>query len=77
MPSLARVLPGAYQDSIKLMRISSAASARPGVRQAMAVLGTPMNLEQLRGAGFPVEAATRSAASITSRGRSSGRSPTS
>ena len=57
MPSLARVLPGAYQDSIKLMRISSAASARPGVRQAMAVLGTPMNLEQFRGAGFPMEAA--------------------
>ncbi|MBI4252537.1 MAG: hypothetical protein HY618_08765 [Candidatus Tectomicrobia bacterium] len=52
MPSLARVLPGVYQDSIKLMRISSAASAHPGVRQAMAVLGTPVNLEQLQAAGL-------------------------
>lgn len=52
MLSMARVLPGAYQDSIKLMRISAAASARPGVRQAMAVLGTPMNLGQLEAAGL-------------------------
>jgi len=57
MPSLVRVLPGVYQDSIKLMRIGSAASGRTGVRRAMAVLGTPMNLEQLAAAGFRVEEA--------------------
>ena len=52
-----RVLSGAYHDSVKLMRISAAASERPGVRQAAALMGTPMNLEQLAASGLLAEEA--------------------
>ena len=45
MALAVRVLAGAYHDSVKLMRISAAASGRPGVRGAAALMGTPMNLE--------------------------------
>lgn len=52
MALAVRVLSGAYHDSVKLMRISAAASERPGVRQAVALMATPMNLEQLAASGL-------------------------
>lgn len=57
MALAVRVLSGAYHDSVKLMRISAAASGRPGVRQAAALMGTPMNLEQLASSGLLAEEA--------------------
>ncbi len=51
------VLSGAYHDSVKLMRISAAATQKPGVRQAAALMGTPMNLEQLAASGLFAEEA--------------------
>ena len=52
MAIAVRVLSGAYHDSVKLMRVSTAAWEEPGIRQAVAVLGTPMNREQLSQAGL-------------------------
>lgn len=57
MALAVRVLSGAYHDSVKLMRISAAASGRPGVRGAVALMGTPMNLEQLASSGLLAEEA--------------------
>ncbi|MCY3824144.1 MAG: acyl-CoA synthetase FdrA [Nitrospinae bacterium] len=57
MALAVRVLSGAYHDSVKLMRISAAASGRPGVRGAVALMGTPMNLEQLAASGLLAEEA--------------------
>jgi succinyl-CoA synthetase alpha subunit len=47
-----RVQAGAYQDSVKLMRISAAGSERSGVEVAVAVMATETNLDNLAGAGF-------------------------
>ena len=52
MAVAVRVLTGAYHDSVKLMRISASASEKPGVRRAVAVMGTPMNREQLASSGL-------------------------
>ena len=57
MALAVRVLAGAYHDSVKLMRISAAASERPGVREAAALMGAPMNLEQLAANGLLAEEA--------------------
>ena len=59
MAVAVRVLTGAYHDSVKLMRISAAACERPGVRQAVVLMGTPMNLEQLASIGLLSEEAQR------------------
>ena len=52
MAVAVHVLSGVYHDSVKLMRVSAAAWEKPGIRQAMAVLGTPMNHEQLARGGM-------------------------
>lgn len=52
MALAVRVLSGAYHDSVKLMRISAAASENTHIRQAAALMGTPMNLEQLASSGL-------------------------
>jgi succinyl-CoA synthetase alpha subunit len=52
MAVAVRVLSGVYHDSVKLMRVSAAAWEKPGIRQAVAVLGTPMNREQLAQGGL-------------------------
>ncbi len=52
MALAVRVLSGAYHDSVKLMRISAAASEKTHIRQAAALMGTPMNLEQLASSGL-------------------------
>ena len=59
MAVAVRVLTGAYHDSVKLMRISAAACERPGVRQAVVLMGTPMNLEQLASIGLLSKEAQR------------------
>ena len=57
MALAVRVLSGAYHDSVKLMRISTAASEKVHVRGAAALMGTPMNLEQLAASGLLAEEA--------------------
>lgn len=57
MALAVRVLSGAYHDSVKLMRISAAASEKIHIRQAAALMATPMNLEQLAASGLLAEEA--------------------
>ena len=52
MPVAIRVQTGAYQDSVKLMRISAAGSARSNVEIAVAIMATETNLDNLVNAGF-------------------------
>ncbi len=42
-----------YHDSVLLMRLSRELAARTGAEQAHVVMGTPANLDLLRGLGFP------------------------
>ncbi|MBA2449829.1 MAG: acyl-CoA synthetase FdrA [Chloroflexi bacterium] len=46
------VKPNAYHDSVTLMTVSSAVDALPGVETASVVMGTALNLEQLRDSGL-------------------------
>ena len=48
------VRPGFYLDSVALMQISAELAALPGVEDAVAMTGTPSNLEIMRGAGLLV-----------------------
>ena len=41
-----------YRDSVVLMRVAEALRARPGVREAAALMGTPANYELLDAAGL-------------------------
>lgn len=41
------VRPNVYHDSVKLMRVSQALAAEPGVKRAAAVMGTQLNIELL------------------------------
>ena len=43
---------GFYLDSVALMQLSAAMAALPGVDNAVAMIGTPPNLEIMRGAGL-------------------------
>jgi len=52
MPESVLVHRGRYHDSAYLMRLSRELSARDGVQEAVVVMGTEMNRELLRGAGF-------------------------
>jgi FdrA protein len=57
MSEIVRVERGRYHDSVTLMRASAAASAEPGVEAVIAAMGTPLNRDLLREAGFaPPEA---------------------
>jgi FdrA protein len=49
---IVRVERGRYHDSVTLMRASAAASAEPGVEAVIAAMGTPLNRDLLREAGF-------------------------
>jgi FdrA protein len=49
---LIEVRPGAYHDSITLMRAGRRIADRPGVTAAMAAMATPVNLDLLAGMGF-------------------------
>ena len=46
------IRPGLYRDSVRLMQISSALAARPGVTSALVAMATGVNLEMLSGMGF-------------------------
>ncbi|MFH1681512.1 MAG: acyl-CoA synthetase FdrA [Candidatus Eisenbacteria bacterium] len=43
---------GAYHDSARLMAVSRALKSLPGIRDAEVLMGTPMNIDLLAGAGF-------------------------
>lgn len=45
---------GAYHDSVTLMRVSREVGGEPGVEQAMAAMGTALNLELITRMGFRV-----------------------
>lgn len=48
---------GAYHDSVALLRLARALRARPGVREAAVVMGTPANRDLLADAGLLTEEA--------------------
>lgn len=48
----AIVLASCYQDSVVLMRLAESLRARPGVREAAALMGTPANHDLLAAAGL-------------------------
>jgi hypothetical protein len=48
----SKVFSNLYQDSVSLMQISARISKLPGIHNASVVMGTPMNLDQLREAGL-------------------------
>lgn len=52
MPVRAVVRAAFYQDSVALMRVAQELRARPGVREAAALMGTPANHELLAAAGL-------------------------
>ena len=52
MPVRCLVRPGAYFDSVVLMRIAAELGGRPGVRAASLVMATAPNKEVLAGAGL-------------------------
>lgn len=52
MPISVSIRKNLYKDSVALMRIAQAALARPGVRRATLVMGTPANQAILRTAGL-------------------------
>ncbi|MCU0290598.1 MAG: hypothetical protein MUF10_01200 [Thermoanaerobaculaceae bacterium] len=58
MADLLVVRRNAYHDSARLMAISRRMQALPGIREAEVMMGTPLNLELLAGAGWPPAAAT-------------------
>jgi FdrA protein len=48
----ARVLRGTYRDSVRLMQVSQALRAMPGVSAALVAMATDLNLELAGGMGF-------------------------
>ncbi|HEY8480806.1 MAG TPA: FdrA family protein [Spirillospora sp.] len=54
MSDWVEVRPGAYHDSVTLMRVSRSLSELPGVTAAMAAMGTEVNRELIAGMGFHV-----------------------
>jgi FdrA protein len=52
------VRPGAYYDSVVLMRLQAALAALPDIRDAGVVMGTPANLELLAASGLLAEGRT-------------------
>jgi FdrA protein len=52
MPDRQKLFRNLYRDSVSLMQLSALLSARPGVRQASAVMASEGNLELLREAGL-------------------------
>ncbi|MFI0445100.1 FdrA family protein [Actinomadura sp. 6N118] len=56
MKSWVEVRPGAYHDSVTLMRVSRRLTGRAGVADAMAAMATELNREVLEQMGFEVPA---------------------
>src|SRR5690242_10533930 len=48
MPTLHKVIPKEYRDSVALMQLSAALAKLPDITQASAVMGTENNLNLLR-----------------------------
>ncbi|ADG88944.1 hypothetical protein TBS_12350 [Thermobispora bispora] len=58
MNDLVEVRAGVYHDSVTLMRVSQALSARPGVEVAVVAMATELNVALARDLGFTVPPAT-------------------
>ncbi|MBP2705679.1 FdrA family protein [Microbispora sp. RL4-1S] len=58
MSDLVEVRAGVYHDSVSLMRVSQAVTARPGVTVAVVAMATELNIGLARDLGFDVPAAT-------------------
>ncbi|WP_055481171.1 FdrA family protein [Sphaerimonospora mesophila] len=56
MNDLVEVRAGVYRDSVSLMRVSRALTARPGVSVALVAMATGLNVEMARDLGFAVPA---------------------
>lgn len=56
MNDLVEVRAGVYRDSVSLMRVSRALSARPDVSVALVAMATGLNVEMARDLGFAVPA---------------------
>ena len=52
------IRPGAYADSVALLRVSRDVAAAPGVLAAQVAMATELNVEVLAGMGFTVPAAS-------------------
>ncbi len=52
MPTLTRVKPSEYHDSVTLMLVAQAVLKLPGVQDAAVVMGTPANREILAAVGL-------------------------
>jgi succinyl-CoA synthetase alpha subunit len=52
MPTLTRIIPNTYRDSVALMQLAAALKTRPGVEEFSAVVATAGNLALLRAAGL-------------------------
>ncbi|GII54584.1 hypothetical protein Pth03_29730 [Planotetraspora thailandica] len=58
MSDLVEVRTGVYHDSVSLMRVSQALTARAGVEVAVVAMATELNVDLARDLGFAVPAAT-------------------
>ena len=58
MTTHVEVRPGAYADSVTLLRVSRTAQGLDGVTAAQVAMATPLNVEVLTGMGFEVPAGT-------------------
>ncbi|GAA4584210.1 acyl-CoA synthetase FdrA [Planotetraspora phitsanulokensis] len=58
MSDLVEVRAGVYHDSVSLMRVSQALTARTGVEVALVAMATELNVDLARDLGFAVPAAT-------------------
>ena len=52
MPKRTVILTSFYQDSVVLMRLAALVRLRPGIREAVAFMGTPANHDLLEDAGL-------------------------
>ena len=66
MPLSARIRKNLYKDSVTLMRLTQAVLARPGIRQATLLMGTPANREILAAAGLEADARDEAAPATSS-----------
>ena len=58
MTTHVEVRPGAYADSVTLLRVSRAAQELDGVAAAQVAMATPLNVDVLDGMGFEIPAGT-------------------
>ncbi len=55
MPTLHKVLPNLYRDSVTLMQLANTLASLEGINQAFAFMATPANLDLLHDTGVTIE----------------------